>query len=152
MPTTKQAATISVAEASRRIGVSSWTVYRRICEGRFPPVVHIGPTVRVSVAGLQDYLPLRRCPMIQPLTLERIVIGNGGFTSYAFTVRLPLSGPDYDQLTEAGWNLCLPDDEDPDDIVAFDTRDLDLAATIAPLEQWLAGEVERGYFVWGDES
>jgi excisionase family DNA binding protein len=56
MVTTKQSETITVAAASRRLGVSSWTLYRRIRENSFYPAVHIGKTVRVSVEMLNEYI------------------------------------------------------------------------------------------------
>lgn len=48
--------TLTVADAARRIGVSRWTLYRQINEGRFPPAIRIGQTWRISVAALERFL------------------------------------------------------------------------------------------------
>lgn len=48
--------TLTVAEAAKRIGVSRWTLYRQIHEGRFPPAIRIGQTWRISVAALERFL------------------------------------------------------------------------------------------------
>jgi excisionase family DNA binding protein len=48
--------TISVEQAAQRIGVSKWVVYRwmRLPEG-WAPTIHIGRSVRVSVAALDAW-------------------------------------------------------------------------------------------------
>jgi excisionase family DNA binding protein len=47
---------IRVPEAARRLGVSSETLYRQIRAGNFPPAVHIGAAIRISVPRLEAYL------------------------------------------------------------------------------------------------
>ena len=47
---------ISVPETAKRLGVSTETIYRQIRAGNFPPAVHIGRKVKVSVPKLNRYL------------------------------------------------------------------------------------------------
>jgi len=49
--------TISVREAADRLGVTTWQVYRwsRLPEG-WPPAIHVGRTIRVSVPRLDAWL------------------------------------------------------------------------------------------------
>lgn len=53
---TTTAATISVAEAGRRIGCSRYTLYRLIATDRFYPAVRLGERIMVSVDLLDQFL------------------------------------------------------------------------------------------------
>lgn len=47
---------IRVPEAARRLGVHPETVYALIRAGGFPPAIHLGRAIRVSVPQLERFL------------------------------------------------------------------------------------------------
>ena len=47
---------LSVPAAARRVGMHPESLYRIIRQGDFPPAVHIGGKIRVSVPRLERYL------------------------------------------------------------------------------------------------
>jgi len=47
---------ISVPQAAKRLGVHPESLYRLIRSGDFPPAIHIGRLIRVSVPKLQRHL------------------------------------------------------------------------------------------------
>ncbi len=51
-----KADTITLAEASRRLGVSVWTLRRLVKSNDFYPVCWVGKTPRVNVVQLNKYL------------------------------------------------------------------------------------------------
>ncbi|MHB1845327.1 MAG: helix-turn-helix domain-containing protein [Deltaproteobacteria bacterium] len=47
---------VAVPQAARRLGIHPESLYRLIREGQFPPAVHIGRQIRVSVPRLEQFL------------------------------------------------------------------------------------------------
>jgi excisionase family DNA binding protein len=47
---------INVPEAARRCGLNAETLYRLIRAGNFPPAVHFGRGIRISVPRLENFL------------------------------------------------------------------------------------------------
>jgi predicted DNA-binding transcriptional regulator AlpA len=47
---------VTVPEAAKRVGVCTESLYRLIRADSFPPAIHIGKSVRVSVPRLEHFL------------------------------------------------------------------------------------------------